>query len=79
MKKFFISVVFIFLVMTSAALATVVLLNKVGNSPSHWTGLSTDVKPTTGAYGSTFYVEDTGVLYMFGSSGWVVDTRALGD
>jgi hypothetical protein len=67
------------LVMASTSFAAVVLLNRVGVSPSHWTGLSTDVKPTIGDYGSTFYVEDTGVLYMYGSSGWVIDTRNLSD
>lgn len=70
---------FLVLALASTAFAAVVLLNKVGTSPSQWTGLSTDVKPTTGDYGSTFYVEDTGVLYMYGVSGWVVDTRNLGN
>ena len=51
------------------------LLNKVGASICHWTGLSTDVKPTTGGYGSTFYAEDTTIPYVYGASGWVVDTR----
>ena len=27
-----------------------------------WSGLSTDVKPVTGGYGSTFFEEDTGDL-----------------
>jgi hypothetical protein len=65
------------LAMASAAFSTVVLLNKAGTNPSHWIGLSTDTKPTTGSYGSTFYEEDSMVLYMYGSSGWVVDTRNL--
>ena len=54
------------------------LLNKVGTSPSHLIGLSTETKPTDKDYGSTFYEEDTGTLYMYGSSGWVVDSRGLG-
>lgn len=52
-----------------------VLLNRVGNNICHWTGLSTDVKPTTGGQGSTFYEEDTTTPYVYGGSGWVVDTR----
>ena len=55
--------------------SAVVLLNKVGNSPSSWSGLSTDVKPTTGNRGSTFYEENTGIPYIYGSSGWVIDKR----
>ena len=51
------------------------LLNKVGTSPSHFIGLSTESKPTNVDYGSTFYEEDTGTAYVYGSSGWVVDTR----
>ena len=67
------------LAMASSALATVTLLNKVGNSPNHWIGLSTDTKPTTGNHGSTFYAEDSGLCYMYGVSGWVIDNRNLGD
>ncbi len=55
--------------------AAVVLLNKAGNAPSHWSGLSSDTKPTTGSYGSTFYEENTGIPWVYGSSGWVQDKR----
>ncbi len=78
MKRLFLALI-ILILLTVPALATVVLLNKVGTNPSHWSGLSTDVKPTTGSYGSTFYVQDTGIYYMYGGSGWVVDNRNLGD
>ena len=53
------------------------LLNKVGASICHWTGLSTDVKPTAGGYGSTFYAEDTTIPYVFGPTGWVIDNRGI--
>lgn len=56
---------------------TVRLLNVVGSAPSHWSGLSTDTKPTTGDYGSTFYEEDTGTPYIYGDSGWVMDYRRM--
>ena len=78
MKKVVI-ILLIALSVASTSFGAVVLLNKVGQSPSHWLGLSTDVKPTTGNYGSTFYAEDTGICYMYGFSGWVVDNRNLGD
>lgn len=64
--------------LSSVVFGAVVLLNRAGVNPSHWSGLSTDTKPSTGNIGSTFYVEDTGVLFMYGSSGWVVDNRNLG-
>ena len=63
------------LTISSPGLATVALLNKAGNSPSHWSGLSTDAKPVTGDYDSTFYEENTGTPYVYGTSGWVVDAR----
>ncbi len=53
------------------------LMYKVGDVVNHWTGLSTDVKPTTGAVGSTFYEEDTTTQYVYGTSGWVMDNRPL--
>lgn len=56
----------------------VILLNEAGLSPEHLMGLSTDAKPTNVDPGSTFYEEDTTTLYVYGSSGWVVDTRGLG-
>ena len=65
----------ILLAMAVMCQAAVVQLYTVGRTPSQWTGLSTDSKPTTGAYGSTFYTEDTGVPYVYGVSGWVVDNR----
>lgn len=55
-----------------------VLLNASNRAPSELSGLSTDVKPTDVDYDSTFYEEDTGIMYMYGSSGWVVDNRNLG-
>lgn len=40
----------------------------------HYTGLSTDTKPTTGTlFGSTFYEEDTGDKYRYGESGWFIE------
>ena len=71
-------VVVLILAMAVVSSGTVALLNAVGNTPSQWTGLSTDVKPTTVAYGSTFYAENSGILYMYGTSGWVPDNRNLG-
>lgn len=65
----------VILVFVSAAFSAVTLLNKAGVNPSHWSGLSTNTKPTTGSVGSTFYEEDTGVPYVYGSSGWVQDKR----
>lgn len=39
-----------------------------------WVGLSGDTKPTTGAYGSTFFATDTGLLYIYSAAGWTVKT-----
>ena len=77
-------VVWVFTLLSLLSIVTtsfgaVILLNKVGQAPSHWMGLSTDARPVGIAYGSTFYAEDTGLAYMYGASGWVVDNRNLGD
>lgn len=37
-----------------------------------WVGLSGDAKPTTGAYGSSFYCTDTQLLYIYSAAGWTV-------
>ena len=78
MKKLWLSILIVALLFSQVD-ATVVLLNKVGVSQNHYSGLSTDVMPTPGAagYGSTFYVEDIGVRYVYGSSGWVIDKTSI--
>ena len=37
-----------------------------------WSGLSTDVKSVTEAYGSTFYETDTRRMYVYTYAGWVL-------
>lgn len=43
----------------------------VQDLPQEYSGVSTDVKPTA-VNGSTFFEEDTGDTYFYGSTGWVV-------
>lgn len=44
----------------------------------HYTGLSTDTKPTTKVHpGSTFFETDTGLRYEYGSGGWSVEASSL--
>lgn len=40
-----------------------------------FTGLSTDTKPTDAPQGSTYHAIDTGELWIFHDSMWVVDLR----
>jgi hypothetical protein len=43
--------------------------------PHHYSGLSTDLKPTTGVpYGSTLYETDTGLWYIFTIAGWKAES-----
>jgi hypothetical protein len=72
------SIILLILIFESQSFAAVILLNKAGNSPSNWSGLSTDAKPTTGNIGSTFYEENTTTPYIYGFSGWVQDKRRGG-
>lgn len=72
------SIILLILIFASQSFAAVTLLNQAGSSPSNWSGLSTDTKPTTGNKGSTFYEEDTTTPYIYGSSGWVQDKRRGG-
>jgi hypothetical protein len=47
-------------------------------SPHHYSGLSTDLKPTTGVpYGSTYYETDTYVWRIFSIAGWLAETDGM--
>ena len=59
------------LALATPALSAVQLLGIAGAQPSAWVGLSTDVKPTTGNYGSSFYETNTGLEYIYTNAGWV--------
>lgn len=54
--------------------ATVVVMGNRGLAMS-LAGLSTDSKPTSYAYGSTYYETDTGIPYVYTGAGWVEDRR----
>ena len=61
---------------TGSRAAVVVLGERAGKRD--YAGLSTDTKPTAAVgHGSTFYVTDTGVPYVYTGNGWVVDYRPI--
>lgn len=49
------------------------LLNAIGKSVSQWSCLSTDVKPTTGDYGSRCFETDKNRWFIYTPVGWVLD------
>lgn len=56
------------------ASATVVVMGNRGLAMT-LAGLHSDSKPTSYAYGSTFYETDTGISYVYTGAGWVEDRR----
>jgi len=53
-----------------------VLLNTVGAHISHWSGALAD-RPSTAEYGSKYFDEASGIPYIYGASGWVVDGSSV--
>ncbi len=43
----------------------------------HWSGLSSDVKPSDAGNGSTYHVIDTGEVYFFHDGTWEPDRRLI--